>query len=381
MSDHSFDNAPRRWDVVAVFVGTALIALGVAPWYGVSQGYEPWTWATFVVFVAWNGLSVTAGYHRLWSHRSYQAHFPIRLLFALGGALSLQNSAREWCSNHRNHHRYVDDPDRDPYSARRGLWFSHLGWMLRDYPSAGTDFSNISDLERNDPLVAWQHRWYWHLAVALNIVLPLALGAVFGDPLGALLLLGFVRLVFCHHSTFLINSVAHYWGKQPYSDRNSSRDNPIIALLTFGEGFHNFHHSFEWDYRNGVRWYHFDPTKWLIRALAWVNLAWGLKRAAPEKIEKFRVQMQLKTASDGVRRFGADSEEWLARLEREYEQLINKLNELSRCRQQWLEMKKASILKKWEKTELRARLRQIEAELNLQRQRWRSLTAQFAGAC
>lgn len=379
MSIDSFETAPRRWDVIGVFAGTAIVALGVAPWYGLTHGYTPGLWLLFVLFVAWNGLSITAGYHRLWSHRAYQAHPLVRLFFALGGALSVQNSIKQWCSDHRNHHRYVDDPDTDPYSARRGFWFSHIGWMLRDYPSGETDFSNIKDLEK-DRVVNWQHRHYWVLALLLNVGLPVAIGAILGDIVGALLLLGFVRLVFCHHTTFLINSLAHYWGKQPYSDNNSSRDNPVIALLTFGEGFHNFHHTFEWDYRNGIRWYHFDPTKWLIRMLSWARLTWGLKQVAPEKVEKSLVRMQLKKTTDAIRRLGPDTDEWLGRIEREYEQLINVLNEWARCRQQWLRLKKTDLLQKWDKTELKTRLREIESRLDLQRERWQLLTRQLSHA-
>lgn len=379
MSTDSFENAPRRWDVIAVFASTTIAGLGIAPWYGWHYGYEASLWIFFALFVIWNSVSITAGYHRLWSHKSYQAHPLVRCFFALGGALSVQNSIKEWCADHRNHHRYVDNPDTDPYSIKRGLWFSHIGWMLKDYPSGETDFSNIEDLEQ-DPVVTWQHRHYWTLTVALNIGLPLIIGFFLGTPLGALLLLGFLRLVVCHHTTFLINSLAHYWGKQPYSDNNSSRDNPVIALLTFGEGFHNFHHTFEWDYRNGVRWYHFDPTKWLIRALSWIRLTWGLKIAAPEKIEKSVLRMQLKSTSNYVRQLGSDTEEWLTRLEREYEQLINVLNEWARCRQQWVRLKKNNLLKKWDKTELKMRLREIESRLEEQRERWHLLTQQFSYA-
>ncbi|MEX2489546.1 MAG: acyl-CoA desaturase [Pseudomonadales bacterium] len=379
MSTDAFENSPRRWDVIAVFASTTIVGLGIAPWYGWYYGYEASLWILFALFVAWNSLSITAGYHRLWSHKSYQAHPLVRFFFALGGALSIQNSIKEWCADHRNHHRYVDDPDTDPYSIKRGLWFSHIGWMLKDYPSGNTDFSNIEDLEK-DEVVNWQHRHYWTLTVALNVGLPLAIGFFLGTPLGALLLLGFLRLVVCHHTTFLINSLAHYWGRQPYSDNNSSRDNPVIALLTFGEGFHNFHHTFEWDYRNGVRWYHFDPTKWLIRSLSWIRLTWGLKMAAPEKIEKSVLRMQLKSTTNYVRQLGSDTEEWLTRLEREYEQLINVLNEWARCRQQWVRLKKNNLLKRWDKTEIKTRLREVESRLEEQRERWYSLTQQFSYA-
>lgn len=379
MPNDPFQNAPRRPDVAAVFAGTALVALLLAPWYGVVYRYEPGLWPLLIVFICWNGLSITTGYHRLWSHRAYEAHFLVRLIFALGGALALQNSIKAWCSDHRNHHRYVDDPEKDPYSAKRGLWYSHLGWMLKDYPSASTSYDNIEDLCR-DPIVEWQHRHYWTLALTLNVVVPLTIGAMLGDPIGGLLLLGFVRLFVCHHTTFFINSLAHYWGRQPYSDANTSRDNGVIALLTFGEGYHNFHHAFHWDYRNGIRWYHFDPSKWLIRCLSWTGLARSLKKVPPEKIEKSVVRMQLKHAKKQFVKPGLDTEELIQKLEREYEQLIEVLNQWARYRRQWVELRKQKMLKKWERTEWRKQIREIERKLDIQRQRWYAITQQFAQA-
>lgn len=367
-----------RWDVIVLLASTALVAITVVPAWGMLVGYTPWLWAWFVLFLAWNGLSITAGYHRLWSHKSYQAHVLVRILFALGGALSLQNSILEWCSNHRKHHRYVDDIEMDPYSANRGLFYAHVGWMLKDYPATREDYSNVRDL-KEDRVVDWQYRYYWYLAFALNVCLPLVIGTALGDPIGGFLLLGVARLVICHHATFCINSLAHAWGSQPYSDTNSSKDNGLVALLTYGEGYHNFHHTFQWDYRNGIRWYHFDPTKWLIRALSVCGLATALRRAAPEKIEHRLVAMQKKYAAERIGYFKPiNMDQWIELLDAEYNQLIEMINEWSHCRQQWLELKKASLRKKWEAIEIRARLEAIEGRLKQKRRQWRLLTQQFA---
>lgn len=367
-----------RWDVSAVLFGTLLVAVIAVPLYGFHHEYSGGLWFGFVVFLAWNGLSITAGYHRLWAHKSYEAHPLVRVLFALGGALSIQNSIKVWTSNHRMHHRHTDDIDQDPYSARRGLWFSHIGWMLRDYPASQTDFDNVRDLEK-DPIVAWQHQNYWILVLAMNVLLPMGIGGLMGDIWGGLLLMGFLRLVVCHHTTFFINSLAHFWGRQPYSDRHSARDNGIIALLTYGEGYHNYHHTFQWDYRNGVRWYHFDPSKWLIASLEKCKLASNLKVAAPELIEKSLAAMQLKKATLKLSAFnGINKDRWAELLDDEYEQLVSKINEWAALRQRWLDIKKADLKKRWEETELANKLQELEYELNLQRQQWHMLTQQFA---
>ena len=259
-------HAPLVWTNVLMFTLTLAAAAILVPWYGVHHGFTVADWAVFVVFLGANGMAVTAGYHRLWAHRTYEAHWSVRLLYLVFGTMALQNSAFEWCAGHRTHHLHVDDVDRDPYSARRGFWFSHIGWMLRAYPSGRNDFANIPDLKK-DRMLAFQHRYYVPLAIAANVGLPVAAGLVFGDVWGMLILAGVLRLVWSHHVTFFINSLAHMWGSRPYTEDNSARDNPLIAVVTYGEGYHNFHHIFAHDYRNGVRWWQWDPTKWLIAGL------------------------------------------------------------------------------------------------------------------
>ncbi|HLU40200.1 MAG TPA: fatty acid desaturase, partial [Planctomycetota bacterium] len=135
----------------------------------------------------------------------------------------------------------------------------------------------VRDLAQ-DPLVRLQHRFYVPLAILFGAGVPAAAGALWGDPIGAMLVAGFLRLVVQWHATFSVNSFAHLIGRQPYTTRNSSRDSWLVALLTFGEGYHNFHHRFQVDYRNGVRWYHFDPTKWWVWTAAKLRLASGLRR-------------------------------------------------------------------------------------------------------
>src|SRR5579885_1451513 len=171
---------------VLVFTLTLAAALVLVPWRGFTHGYSGLEWALFAGLLVANGMSITGGYHRLWAHRAYDAHVVVKVFYLIFGTMALQNSALAWCSGHRRHHLYVDDDERDPYSAGRGFWFSHIGWMLRDYPSGMEDFSNIPDLKR-DRLLAFQHRHYAVLTIVTNVGLPLAAGWLVGDVWGTFL--------------------------------------------------------------------------------------------------------------------------------------------------------------------------------------------------
>src|SRR5712672_2175445 len=285
MNDSVGQLPPRNWPTLLMFVVTLGLALTAVPWYGLAHGYAAAAWIGFAVLLSVTELSITCGYHRLFSHATYQAHPALKVIFLLFGAMALQNSALVWSASHRIHHRFIDDPERDPYCARRGFWFSHIGWMLRSYSSGDPDFSAARDLER-DPLVRYQHRYYLPLALTMNVGLPLLLGWAKGDILGMLLLAGVLRLVVSHHVTFFINSLAHMWGTRPYSEDNTARDNPVLAFFTYGEGYHNFHHIFAHDYRNGVRWWQWDPTKWLIAGLQLFGLTRRLKRTPVFQIQR-----------------------------------------------------------------------------------------------
>ena len=249
------------------------------------------------VYAVFCELSITAGYHRLFSHRTYQAHPLVRAFFLLFGACALQGSALHWSVDHRIHHHYVDDNAKDPYSINRGFFWAHFGWLL--FKQDDQLQANISKQDlMADPLVMFQQRYWVGLAVIFGFLLPAALGGLFWqDFWGGLLIAGFLRTVVNHHSTFLINSLAHCVGRQTYSDSHSARDNWFAAILTFGEGYHNFHHEFPSDYRNGVRVYDFDPTKWLIYGLSVLGLTSHLVRVRAEIIIRKRIQMKEKALS------------------------------------------------------------------------------------
>jgi len=374
--------APLIWSRILMFALTLAVAVIVVPWYGFTYGYSAAGWIWFAVLLYANGLAITGGYHRLWSHRTYDAHWSLRLVYMLLGAMALQNSVLVWAAGHRVHHTHVDDNDRDPYSAGRGLWFSHIGWMLRSYPSGTPDFSNVRDLEK-DPIVAFQHRYYMPLAVGLNVLVPLGLGWLHGDVWGVFLLAGVLRLVVSHHFTFLINSLAHYWGRQPYSDEHSARDNWWLAFLTYGEGFHNFHHQFAHDYRNGIRWWHWDPSKWIIWSLSKVGITGKLKRTSDVTIQRARLAMQFRRVEAHIERHTlslphVDFEPLKARIAHEYEQFVATVEKWSAVTDAWYTKTRERIVQRWEEANFRAETRALLLQMRMQHRRLKLIGAELA---
>ena len=368
---------PIIWLNVAVFLITFLFAAVAVPYRAFTHGFDGTEITMAVLCFIYCGMSITAGYHRLWSHKTYQAHWSLRLLFALGGAFALQNSILHWSSDHRIHHKHVDKNDTDPYSAKMGFWYSHIGWMLREYQSHRyNDYDNTRDLQK-DGIVMWQHKHYLLLTIAMNVGIPLLFGLWHGDVISSLLLVGFLRLVLSHHTTFFINSLAHIWGKQTYTDKNTARDNGILAFFTFGEGYHNYHHIFENDYRNGIRWWQFDPTKWLIKGCEYLKLTSKLKTSPEDKVEKTRLAMTLKRSQLKLKSH-PEAELMMERLQQEYDALIAKLNDFYAARKQLLADKRDQLLVDVEKSELMQQYKELKVRLAEQQRSWQLLTAKLA---
>ena len=295
------------------------------PLYGcIAAWWTPLRWETAiwaVVYYFMTGLGITAGecgnspnsppfwgvgsdilhvltkkplgYHRLWAHTSYSAGLPLRIFLAAVGAGAVEGSIRWWTRDHRAHHRYTDT-DKDPYSVRKGLLYSHIGWMVMKQNPKRLGRTDISDLNE-DPVVVWQHRHYVKTVVVMGFVLPsIVTGLGWGDWFGGLVYAGILRTFFVQQATFCVNSLAHWLGDQPFDDRNSPRDHVFTALVTLGEGFHNFHHEFPSDYRNALEWHQYDPTKWAIWIWKQLGLAYNLKEFRSNEIEKGRLQQQQK---------------------------------------------------------------------------------------
>jgi len=281
-----------NWYNTVFLLGTLAITLTAVPAYLWRFGPSWFHAGMFVLFFILTGLSITLGYHRLFSHHAFQAAWPVRLLTLIFGAAAFENSALTWCADHRQHHKHTDR-EEDPYDISKGFFHAHMGWIifkLGEPPS----FASVPDLER-DSLVRWQHRNYVLIGLLAGFVLPALIGWYWGgakDALGAFLIAGVARTVFVHHSTFFINSLCHTLGKQPYSDRCTARDHWLMAFFTFGEGYHNFHHAFQHDYRNGVKAWQFDPTKWSIWLLSKVGLASQLRSVPEERIRHAEITEQ-----------------------------------------------------------------------------------------
>nr|WP_296751229.1 acyl-CoA desaturase [Thioalkalivibrio sp.] len=364
---------PVAWSNAIFFALTNVAAVTLVPLWGMTQGYSGAAWFFFAAFLVLGGMSITVGYHRLWAHHTFKARAPLRLVLAIFGAMALQNSIFNWAARHRVHHRYVDDVSRDPHSIKRGFWHAHIGWMLREWPTTQADYSRVKDLEK-DPIVMWQHRNYWTLVWATNLGLPLVLGVLFGDLVGMLLLAGVLRLVLSHHFTFFINSLAHMWGKRPYSDQNTAVDNGMVALLTWGEGYHNYHHAFQADYRNGVQWWQYDPSKWLINVCAWTGLVYDRRRTPAFKIQRARLQMDLLRLSK-LAEERAVQETWREAIEREYQRFRDTVNQWQEVQARKVQAGKEAMSDRWLRTELRTSLKELEYRLKMQRRRLRALTA------
>lgn len=340
------------WLNILFLTATPLAALILVPWHLWTHGITVAEVVTFGVLWLLTGLGVTAGYHRLFSHRAYKASAPVRLLFAIFGAASWQNSIIAWCAAHRFHHRHVDT-DQDPYNAQRGFFWSHIGWIFVEGPQHQR-YDNVADLW-DDPICRWQHTYHFAIGAAVNVGIPVIVGLAVGNVLGLLIIAGLCRVVILHHTTFCINSVAHFFGTQPWGRDNSSRDNWLLSLITFGEGYHNYHHAFQRDYRNGPFWYNWDPSKWTIWGLGHVGLAEDLMSTPADVVLRHRFEDRRKSygrwRAEIAERVEAWSERWRSdsqdvrvslrqQVEQAQRRLEESLKELTDARKRWATSRK-----------------------------------------
>lgn len=271
-----------NWKSGIFLIAYQVILLAALPWYFYNYSVTPGIFFLTCVFLTLGGLSITAGYHRLFSHKSYKTTPLIETIILFFGSSTIQGSALRWSNDHRNHHAFVDT-DKDPYTITKGFWYAHFLWMMEKQDPI--DPKIVPDLMRNKR-VMWQDKYDVVCMFGSNILIFLFSAWITGQYMSAFVLTVWLRLFIQHHTTWFINSLAHTWGDQPFCKEHTAVNNFVISLLTYGEGYHNYHHTFANDYRNGVRWYQFDPTKWLIWGLNKCGLTWGLRRVDIYTIEK-----------------------------------------------------------------------------------------------
>jgi stearoyl-CoA desaturase (delta-9 desaturase) len=258
-------------------------------------------------------IGVTVGFHRLLAHRSFSAVTPVRLALAVAGAMAAQGQPIVWVSHHRRHHRFADK-EGDPHSphlpgradagdAWKGLWHAHMGWLLEDGLSS-EPMRYCPDLVREKGM-----RWiseHMLLVVIAGILLPGVLGlAISGSVTGALTGLlwgGLIRILFVNQITYAVNSVGHYFGRRRFATADRSHNVAWLAMLSFGEGWHNNHHAFPRSAVMGLRWWELDMGAWLIRALEWTGLASKVTRVNPDQLVRKDRQVVPSEDTDPVAR-------------------------------------------------------------------------------
>jgi stearoyl-CoA desaturase (delta-9 desaturase) len=254
--------------VVAAFMAFFHIACFAFIYTGVSFVAVMTAFAMYVI----RGIGVTGGYHRLLAHRAFKTSRFVQFLFALAGSLAVQGGPIWWVSHHRSHHRDTDT-DEDIHSpVTRGMWKAHMGWMMTD-EAFNENGANSRDLHKFAELKFLQRYYVW--LVLLEIIGLFGFGSIWawvfpesGTSGLQMLVWGFfISTVFTWHVTFMVNSVCHRYGSQPYDTKDASTNNVFVGVLGFGEGWHNNHHYYPNSARHGLRWWQLDTTWWLIRLL------------------------------------------------------------------------------------------------------------------
>lgn len=237
------------------------------------------------------GLGITAGAHRLWAHRSYKARLPLKIFLGICNTIAVQNHIYEWARDHRAHHKF-SETDADPHNASRGFFFAHMGWLLaRKHPDVKTKgkMLDLSDLEQ-DIVVHLQRKYYWYFVLLFSVIIPTLIPYyVWGETYLASYCVA-VTLRYCHtlHMTWLVNSAAHMFGNRPYDKHINASENSGVSIGAFGEGWHNYHHTFPWDYKASELGFQgkFNLTSGLIDFWAKLGLAYDLKTVSREVIGK-----------------------------------------------------------------------------------------------
>ena len=286
--------------IVAILV--PLLGAAVAMWMLWGRAFRPVDVALLVGMYTLCAFGTTIGFHRYFTHRGFEARLPVKVTLAILGCMTMQGPIIQWVTDHRKHHALSDKPG-DPHSPHvghgdgiggriRGFAHAHVGWM---FSSLGMEQGRVygKDLYE-DRVIVWIDRLYL-LWVALSLGIPFAIGYAAGGGslwlgLEALVWGGLFRIFLYQHATFSVNSICHMFGRQDYVSRDEARNNWIVALLVFGEGWHNNHHAFPASARHGLHRFQLDVSWWVIRALERTKLVWNVKTPSGDQLARRRLQ-------------------------------------------------------------------------------------------
>ena len=280
--------APIVWQNVAkmlILHGVASLAL----YYGPKAAWG--SWILFTILFLCSNFGVTAGVHRYWTHKSYKATLPLQIILMCLYSISMQNDILEWCRDHRVHHKY-SETSADPHNVKRGFFFAHIGWLLmKKHPDIFIKGCNIdlSDLKR-DPVVMFQHRYYPLLSLVFSVLLPILIPWYFWNesPWTAFVFLFAFRHVMTLHATWLVNSAAHLWGSRNYDKTINPSDNHFVSFAAIGEGWHNYHHTFPYDYGTSEWGPCINLTTIVLDLLAAAGMVYDRKQVSQQAIERVR---------------------------------------------------------------------------------------------
>uniref|UniRef100_A0A8C5K9B8 stearoyl-CoA 9-desaturase n=1 Tax=Jaculus jaculus TaxID=51337 RepID=A0A8C5K9B8_JACJA len=255
-----------------------------------------------IVYFSISILGITAGAHRLWSHRTYKARLPLKIFLIIANTMAFQNDVYEWARDHRTHHKF-SDTHADPHNSHRGFFFSHVGWLLvRKHPAVKEKGSlvNMSDLKA-EKLVMFQRRYYKPAVLMMCFILPTLVPCHFwGETFQhSLYIATLLRYAVVLNATWLVNSAAHLYGYRPYDKNINPREQVLVSLATLGEGFHNYHHAFPYDYSASEYRWHINFTTFFIDCMAAIGLAYDRK-----KVSKASILARIKRTGDGSYKTG-----------------------------------------------------------------------------
>jgi len=240
------------------------------------------------------GISITAGAHRLWSHRSYKARLPFRIFLMIGHSIAGQNCLFIWCRDHIIHHKY-SDTDGDPHNVNRGFFFSHVGWLFKKRHPELIEKGKKYDFTEllSDPVVEFQRAYYYPLYLIFAVIVPIAIPCLlWGESWTTSFLISYVqRYITTLHITWFINSSAHMFGDKPYNGDIKAVENRYLCMVTLGEHHHNYHHTFPQDYATSELDFAFNATKWVIDVAALFGQAYDLKRPSMNVVEKTKARV------------------------------------------------------------------------------------------